>query len=41
MEARIPEVVAAVVAGGGAIMAVAPRKHTLEDIYFTLQGGAK
>jgi ABC-2 type transport system ATP-binding protein len=40
-EARIPELVAALVTAGAAIMAVAPRQHTLEEIYFTLQGGAK
>jgi ABC-2 type transport system ATP-binding protein len=40
-EDRIPEVVAALVTAGAAIMAVSPRTHTLEEIYFTLQGGAK
>lgn len=40
-EERIPEVVAALVAAGAAIMAVNPHQHTLEEIYFTLQGGAK
>jgi ABC-2 type transport system ATP-binding protein len=40
-EDRIPEVVAALVSAGAAIMAVQPRQHTLEEIYFTLQGGAK
>ena len=34
----IPEVVAAVVEAGGQIFRVAPREHTLEEIYFELQG---
>ncbi len=40
-EKGIPELVAAIVAAEGAIMTVNPRQHTLEEIYFTLQGGAK
>jgi ABC-2 type transport system ATP-binding protein len=36
-----PRVVGRVVELGGQIMKVAPREHSLEEIYFTLQGGAK
>ncbi len=36
-EAHIPTVIAAVAAGGGQIMRVNPREHSLEDIYFELQ----
>jgi ABC-2 type transport system ATP-binding protein len=39
-ETAIPAVVARVVELGGQIMRVAPREHSLEEIYFTLQGGA-
>jgi ABC-2 type transport system ATP-binding protein len=35
-----PRVVARVVESGGQIMRVNPREHSLEEIYFTLQGGA-
>jgi ABC-2 type transport system ATP-binding protein len=38
-EAAIPSVVAKVVECGGQIMRVAPREHSLQEIYFTLQGG--
>lgn len=38
-EDRIPELVAGVVAAGGEIMRVTPREHSLEEIYFRLQGG--
>jgi ABC-2 type transport system ATP-binding protein len=34
-----PRVVAKVVESGGQIMRVAPREHSLQEIYFTLQGG--
>ena len=37
----IPRVVGEVVESGGQIMRVNPREHTLEEIYFTLQGGAQ
>lgn len=36
-EAHIPAAIAAVAAGGGQIMRVNPREHSLEDIYFELQ----
>ncbi len=36
-EAHTPAVIAAVAAGGGQIMRVNPREHSLEDIYFELQ----
>ncbi|MCC6805622.1 MAG: ABC transporter ATP-binding protein [Anaerolineae bacterium] len=36
-EAHIPQVIAALAAGGGQIMRVNPREHSLEDIYFELQ----
>lgn len=36
--ARIPEVVAAVVAEGGRLMRVEPRSATLEELYFALMG---
>lgn len=36
-EAHIPAVIAAVAAGGGQIVRVNPREHSLEDIYFELQ----
>jgi len=39
-ESAIPSVVARVVELGGQIMRVAPREHSLEEIYFTLQGDA-
>jgi len=39
-DSRTPELVAGVVAAGGEIMRVAAREHSLEEIYFTLQGGA-
>jgi len=38
-EEAIPEVVAALAARGGRIYRVAPREHTLEEIYFRIQGG--
>jgi ABC-2 type transport system ATP-binding protein len=37
-EESIPDVVAAITAAGGRIYAVAPQQHTLEDIYFRIQG---
>jgi ABC-2 type transport system ATP-binding protein len=36
-EEDLPEVVAAVVGAGGRIYGVAPREHSLEDIYFQIQ----
>lgn len=36
-DAYTPAVIAAVAAGGGQIMRVNPREHSLEDIYFELQ----
>ena len=36
----VPEVVAAIASAGGRIYRVTPREHTLEDIYFKIQGGA-
>jgi ABC-2 type transport system ATP-binding protein len=36
----IPALVAKVVECGGQIMRVVPREHSLQEIYFTLQGGA-
>lgn len=36
-EAHIPQVIAALAAGGGQIVRVNPREHSLEDIYFELQ----
>jgi len=35
---RIPVVVRAVVERGGQVMRVQAREHTLEDVYFELQG---
>jgi ABC-2 type transport system ATP-binding protein len=37
-EERIPVVVRAVVEGGGQVVRVNAREHTLEDVYFELQG---
>jgi hypothetical protein len=36
-EDGIPGVVAGVVSAGGQIMRVAPREHSLQEIYFKLQ----
>jgi ABC-2 type transport system ATP-binding protein len=35
---RIPAAVKALVEGGGQVLRVNPREHTLEDVYFELQG---
>jgi ABC-2 type transport system ATP-binding protein len=40
-EDAIPPVVAKVVESGGQVMRVAPREHSLQEIYFTLQGEAR
>jgi hypothetical protein len=37
-EARIPPVVRALVERGGQVVRVQPREHTLEEVYFELQG---
>ncbi|HHX64509.1 MAG TPA: ABC transporter ATP-binding protein [Chloroflexi bacterium] len=37
-EKNIPDVVTAIVIAGGRIHAVMPQQHTLEDIYFRIQG---
>jgi ABC-2 type transport system ATP-binding protein len=37
-ETAIPDVVAAIVGAGGRVHRVLPREHTLEDIYFEIQG---
>ncbi len=39
-EESIPEVVAAIAAAGGRIYSVTPREHTLEEIYFEIQGNS-
>ena len=39
-ENAIPSVVAAIVEAGGQVYRVVPRQHTLEEIYFELQGEA-
>lgn len=40
-EESIPDVVSAIYAAGGRIYSVMPRQHTLEDIYFRIQGDDK
>jgi len=40
-EETIPEVVAAISGAGGRIYSVRPREHTLEEVYFAVQGGAR
>lgn len=37
----VPRMVAAVIAGGGHVMRVSPREHTLEDVYFELERRAQ
>ncbi|MGH2515010.1 MAG: hypothetical protein ACRDHP_05080, partial [Ktedonobacterales bacterium] len=37
-EAHIPAVVRAIVEDGGQVLRVNPREHTLEEVYFELQG---
>jgi hypothetical protein len=37
-EERIPDLVAAIAGAGGRIYGVAPQQHTLEEIYFRIQG---
>ena len=39
-EESVPEVVAAIAAAGGRIYSVTPREHTLEEIYFEIQGNS-
>jgi hypothetical protein len=38
-EKTIPEVVEAISAAGGRIYGVRAREHSLEDVYFEIQGG--
>ena len=37
-EGAIPDVVTSVVAAGGRIYRVLPKEHSLEEIYFQIQG---
>jgi hypothetical protein len=40
-EEDIPDVVAAISAAGGRIYGVASREHTLEEVYFQIEGSGQ